>query len=189
MLAGPSGSGKSTLLNLLIDMYPHLLAESKSYTTRYRRPGEREMRSYHFVDKKNFDETEANDEFIETTLFSGSGYQYGTLAYELEMHWRRGFGVIIAVDTHGVDNYFDLNLKPKVIFLDCTSDDEIRRRLRNGDRQDSEEQIEKRVAKSHEEREWAMHAAADGKILYVPDPTIAVAVQTAIGYFGLPEAA
>lgn len=186
LLTGPAGSGKTTVLKRLLLANKHL-HESVSYTTRWpARPGEIDHRDYHFQDIERFLWMTVTDQFVETTLIHGN--YYGTSAYELEMHWARDGAVVIAVDCHGVDNYFDLHMEPKAVFLDCTDEDEIRRRLRNSDRKESDEEIEKRVRKGREEREWAMQAYADGRVLYVPDMSVDDSLRATADYFGLKAA-
>jgi guanylate kinase len=188
LMAGPSATGKTTIIKRLLRANP-TLAESVSYSTRWPpRPGEIMHRDYHLIDNERFLWMTVTDQFIETTYFEGSGFYYGTSAHELESHWVRGGSVIIAVDTHGVDNFQALGLEPKTVFLDCTDEDELRRRMNNDDRKEVYEKIERRIVKSREEREWAKQAYADDRVLYVADMSIEDSLHHTAAYFGLKAA-
>jgi len=53
VLSGPSGVGKDAILERLLGLVPNLV-KSVSFTTRPKRLGEVEGKSYYFTDRKNF---------------------------------------------------------------------------------------------------------------------------------------
>jgi guanylate kinase len=76
IVSGPGGVGKGTVVARLLQLEPDVWL-SRSWTTRARRPGERED-AYVFVDRDSFKKRIAADGFEEWTEFSGSGELYGT---------------------------------------------------------------------------------------------------------------
>ena len=65
IIVGPSGVGKSTLIKVLTDKYPNSFGFSISYTTRQPRAGEQHGVNYYYVEKSEFEEMIAKDDFIE----------------------------------------------------------------------------------------------------------------------------
>ncbi len=64
VLSGPSAAGKSTIVRRLLAEDPEVRL-SVSVTTRPPRPGERDGREYHFVDREEFLRRRAAGEFVE----------------------------------------------------------------------------------------------------------------------------
>ena len=64
VLSSPSGAGKTTLTRKLLDEDKGV-ALSVSVTTRKMRPGEKDGRDYHFVDRRQFDAMIEKNELLE----------------------------------------------------------------------------------------------------------------------------
>src|SRR5690606_27959210 len=75
VLAAPSSAGKTTLVRALLERVPNVRF-SVSYTTRPRRPGERDGVDYFFVTREQFDEMLRRHAFLEPA--QGFDDWYGT---------------------------------------------------------------------------------------------------------------
>ncbi len=98
VVAGPSGVGKTTLCKSLIQQVPGLRF-SVSYTTRPPRPSEVHGRDYFFVSEKEFRERIQRGEFAEWA--ENYGFLYGTSRETMTEFLKKGFDLILDVDTHG----------------------------------------------------------------------------------------
>ena len=159
IFSAPSGSGKSTVVNHLLGIHPEL-EFSVSATSRSPRGQEQDGVEYYFLDVEEFRRRIADDAFVEYEEVY-PGRFYGTLKEEVERIWAAGHVIIFDVDVKGgvsLKKYFgDQALS---VFIQAPSVEELRRRLvLRGT--DSEEDIEKRVAKAAEEMTYA------GKFDYV----------------------
>ena len=54
VIVGTSGVGKDTLMNKILEKYSDKFKKVVSYTSRKKRPGEREGYNYHYVTKEEF---------------------------------------------------------------------------------------------------------------------------------------
>src|SRR5262245_37637512 len=64
VLSSPSGAGKTTLSRKLLDQDKSVML-SVSVTTRKIRPGEKDGRDYHFIDRRKFDALIEKNELLE----------------------------------------------------------------------------------------------------------------------------
>ena len=153
IFSAPSGSGKSTVVNHLLGLHPEF-EFSVSATSRPPRGQEQDGVEYYFLDVEEFRSRIADDAFVEYEEVY-PGRFYGTLKSEVERIWAKGHVILFDVDVKGgvsLKKYFgDQALS---VFIQAPSVEELRRRLvLRGT--DSEEDIEKRVAKASEEMTYA----------------------------------
>ena len=153
IFSAPSGSGKSTVVNHLLGLHPEF-EFSVSATSRPPRGQEQDGVEYYFLDAEEFLSRIADDAFVEYEEVY-PGRFYGTLKSEVERIWANGHVILFDVDVKGgvsLKKYFgDQALS---VFIQAPSVEELRRRLvLRGT--DSEEDIEKRVAKASEEMTYA----------------------------------
>ena len=160
IFSAPSGAGKSTIVNHLLQLHPEL-EFSISATSRAPRGSERHGVEYYFFSADEFRQMIAEDMFVEhEEVYPGSFY--GTLRSEVERIWAKGHVIIFDIDVQG-----GVNLKRIFgeqafsVFIQAPSVDVLRERL-IGRGTDSQEAIEKRVAKAASEMEFAA-----GKFDYV----------------------
>lgn len=101
VISGPSGSGKTTLAKKLLKQpqFKHKFIKSISYTTRPKRPGEREGRDYFFVSQKEFQKLLNRKKILEHTHYLG--YDYGTPRDYLRGAREKGLHIILCLDIKG----------------------------------------------------------------------------------------
>ncbi|MBN8817683.1 MAG: guanylate kinase [Sphingomonas sp.] len=148
VLSSPSGAGKSTISRkLLAD--DDGLTMSVSATTRAMRPGEEDGKDYHFVDLATFKDMVGNNEFLEWAhVFD---HRYGTPREPVEGMLEAGHDVLFDIDWQGAQQLYQLAGGDVVrVFILPPSMVELERRLR-GRRTDSDEVIERRMARAHSE--------------------------------------
>ncbi len=153
IFSAPSGSGKTTIVKALLDRYP-TFEFSISATSRAPRGAEQHGKDYYFLSQEEFAARVAEDAFVEwEEVYAGTSY--GTLKSEVERIWAKGHVILFDVDVMG-----GINLKHIFgeaacsIFIMPPSVEELRRRL-IGRGTDTQEVIEKRVAKAAFEIEKA----------------------------------
>lgn len=153
IFSAPSGSGKTTIVRRLLSVLPSLQF-SISATSREPRNGERDGVDYHFLSADEFRSAVTAEKFVEwEEVYAGTCY--GTLKSEVERIWEQNGVVIFDVDVVGGVNlkriFGDSALS---IFIMPPSIEELRRRL-VGRATDSEQAIERRVAKAELELTYA----------------------------------
>ena len=101
VISGPSGSGKTTLLSNLIKdrKISKLLVKSRSFTTRPRRPQEREARDYFFVSRDEFKHLLKAKKILEWTRYLG--YYYGTPKQFVDIQLKKGRHLGFCLDLKG----------------------------------------------------------------------------------------
>ena len=146
IFSAPSGSGKTTIVRELLKLFPEF-EFSISATSRKPRGQEQHGVDYYFLSNEEFRQRVARDEFVEwEEVYEGTCY--GTLKSEMERIWSKGNVIIFDVDVMG-----GINLKRLFgedacsMFIMPPSVEELERRLR-GRGTDSEEVIQKRIAKA-----------------------------------------
>lgn len=142
IVSAPSGAGKTSLLRELIRRRG-AVAFSISYTTRAPRPGERDGRDYHFVDRDRFDAMREAGEFLESALVFGNGY--GTAAADVERLRDAGRDVVLEIDWQGANQVRERVREAVSVFVLPPSRGALRARL-TGRGTDSEATIERRMA-------------------------------------------
>ena len=139
LLAGPSGVGKDAALAELRRRDPgrHFPV---TVTTRPIRPGEEQGREYHFIDRRTFQETWLEGEFLETALVHGSWY--GTPRNEIETPLCHGMDVILKIDVQGARQVRKIYPQAVGIFMLPESMDQLRQRLEQRQDRDIEARLE-----------------------------------------------
>ena len=153
IFAAPSGSGKSTMVKKLKETGLNF-GFSISATSRPPRGTEQHGVEYYFLTPEEFRTKIANDEFVEYEEVYENCF-YGTLKSEIENKLMQGQHLLFDVDVVG-----GLNIKKMygdnalAIFVQPPSIDVLRERLITR-ATDSDEMIEKRLAKAEWEMEFA----------------------------------
>jgi len=153
VLSSPSGAGKTTLSRKLLDL-DRGVALSISVTTRKMRPGERDGRDYHFIERRQFDALiEKNDLLEWAEVFDN---YYGTPKKPVMDALASGRDVLFDVDWQGTQQLRDKAPNDLVsIFVLPPSIPELERRLKTR-AQDDYETIHRRMAKAADEMShWA----------------------------------
>lgn len=161
IFSAPSGAGKSTLVQSLIDSGIEF-SFSVSATSRQPRGNERNGVEYYFLTPDEFKRKIAADEFVEYEEVYPDCF-YGTLKSELQQKLDEGKNMLFDVDVVG-----GLNIKKQygdqalAIFIMPPSKEKLRERLIKRST-DSEEMIEKRIAKA----DWEMTFAPQFDIVII----------------------
>jgi len=153
ILCAPSGAGKTSITKYLLQQGLGL-EFSVSACNREPRIGESNGVDYHFLSTKSFKERIDKDDFIEWEEVYKDNY-YGTLNSEINRIWESGNSVIFDVDVEGglsLTKHF--GEKALAIFIKPPSIEILEKRLR-GRGTETEEKIQKRLAKTGKELEYA----------------------------------
>lgn len=160
IVTGPSGSGKDTVVDELLTRYPNRLAKPVSATTRPPRPGEVQGKDYHFLKAEAFKRWQELGMFVETT--ESGGRHYGMLKREFKRITKAGQQAIVCCDTEGVENLTELDFDIKAVFLDVWIR-QLSERICDRDRQIPELELNHRLMRAGEEKDWA-----SARILHLP---------------------
>jgi guanylate kinase len=147
VITGPSGVGKGTLIRGLMERLP-ALELSVSATTRAPRPGERDGRDYHFLDRAEFDRRVALGEFVEHADYAGRSY--GTLRSELDDRVRAGVPVVLEIEVQGARQVRGSVPEAVQVFIAPPSLQALRARL-VGRGTDDHTEVERRLGVAEEE--------------------------------------
>ena len=154
IVSGPSGAGKSTICQGVRKVFPELQF-SISCTTRSPRPGEQNSVDYFFIDKDEFKNRIANNEFIEYAEVFGNFY--GTLKAEALAKTAGGADIFLDIDVQGAMQIKAAAAKDPVlarrcefIFIAPPSVAELEKRLRSRNTE-SEEELQKRLGMARSE--------------------------------------
>lgn len=129
VISSPSGGGKTSICRKLLT--PARKKQgwqfSISYTTRKKRPGERNGREYHFVSENEFKKLVKADYFAEH--FKVHLYRYGTPRKPMEKVLKQGGVMILDVDVQGAFRIKKEYPQAITIFILPPSISVLRRRL------------------------------------------------------------
>ena len=147
VLSGPSGTGKGTIVQRLLEQHDDIVL-SVSMTTRDPRPGELERVHYFFRTREEFEETLANNGFLEHAEYSGN--LYGTPEAPIRRWLSEGKNVILEIEVQGAEQVIDNRSDVVSVFLVPPSMAELERRLRNRCTE-TEESIQRRLKTARQE--------------------------------------
>jgi guanylate kinase len=150
VLSGPSGSGKTTIVERLVAESPVPLIKAISATTRPQRKGEVDGVAYYFLTTEEFVKRRDRGDFLETAEVFGAGYWYGTLKSEIQRAKEAKGWAFLEVDVQGAFKVVEFYPDALTIFLKPPSIEVCEQRLRSRGT-DSEETIERRLQKVHQE--------------------------------------
>ena len=131
IISSPSGGGKTSICRKLLSPTRKKLGWnfSVSYTTRERRPGEKNGREYFFVSEKDFKKKVAEGFFAEH--FKVHLYRYGTPKKPLENTIKSGDVMLLDVDVQGAFRLKKEYPQAIMIFIVPPSVKELKKRLKS----------------------------------------------------------
>ncbi|SCK17049.1 guanylate kinase [Vogesella sp. LIG4] len=147
IVVAPSGAGKTSLVAALLQAEP-AVELSVSYTTRAPREGEKNGKSYHFVDRARFEGMIAEGDFLEYAEVYGN--YYGTSARWLRTRLAAGHDILLEIDWQGARQVREVFPEAVAVFILPPSIEVLESRLR-GRATDSEEVIARRLSEARAE--------------------------------------
>lgn len=147
VMTGASGVGKDTIRNAAMPFVEDL-EFSVSATTRGQREGEEHGVQYYFLERQKFVEMIDNDLFLEYADFVGE--YYGTPLEPVKEALAEGRDMLLELELVGARQVKRRMPEAVMIFIVPPSLTELERRLR-GRGTESEEKIQKRLARAREE--------------------------------------
>lgn len=148
VLSSPSGAGKTSICKKLLETEKGLLM-SISYTTRPKRKSENDGEDYFFVKKKEFDELQSKNYFVESALVFD--HYYGTPKNFIERNLKKGIDILFDIDWQGAQKLVDYSKNDVVsIFVLPPSNKILLERLKKRN-EDSIEIVKKRMSKAKSE--------------------------------------
>ena len=147
VLSAPSGAGKSTLIDRTCRELPDIW-HSISATTRPRRDYEEDGIHYFFLEKPDFEEMIARNEFLEwARVFEEC---YGTPAEAVDAHLAGGNDVIMDLDVQGALQVKRKRAEASLVFVMPPSLDELAKRLAHRASETGED-VKYRLSRAEEE--------------------------------------
>lgn len=151
VISGPSGSGKDTVIRRLMEKHPSIEI-SVSATTRAMRTGEQEGVDYYYMSVEGFEQMIREKRVLEYTRYCDN--YYGTPKDQVDARLEKGITVVLVIEVEGAANVKKLYPDCTTVFITPPSFEELENRLRSR-ATDSEEAIQKRLARAQEEMECA----------------------------------
>ena len=149
VVAAPSGTGKTTVCRRVVEQ-DERIEFSISHTTRPRRPGERDGRDYHFVDRPGFERLVGEGAFLESAEYNGN--RYGTSWKAIEEPLEAGRDVLLEIEVQGARQVRERVGDARFVFLLPPSFEVLRQRLQ-GRGTDAPDVIEARISLARRELE------------------------------------
>lgn len=140
ILSGVSGSGKDTIKKELIKRMNNV-ESLPSYTSREKRPGEEEGKTYCFVTKSQFEEMIKNGDFYEYDIHHD--HYYGTSRKLLNEKIKNGKIIVKDIDVNGTEHLKELlgnDTKIVTIFLRVPKE-VLKKRLKQREEKPSPQEI------------------------------------------------
>ena len=148
VIVGPSGVGKDTLMNKILDKYSRKFKKAVSYTSRKKRPGEREGYNYHYVTKEEFLKLIEENKIIEYYFYSGN--YYGLPKKELEERTKENKILYINIGVSATEKIHEFNVPANFIAILPPSLEVLEKRLR-ARKTESEKIIKERLETAKKE--------------------------------------
>lgn len=126
VITAPSGAGKSSLVQKVCAEHPNIQV-SVSHTTREKRKGEIEGVNYFFINKTQFEQMLANNEFLEYALVYD--HYYGTNINTINQLLATGKDIILEIDWQGAKQIKQLMPDTVLIYILPPSIAELEKRL------------------------------------------------------------
>ena len=142
VIVGPSGVGKDTLMNKILDKYSGKFRKAVSYTSRKKRPGEREGYNYHYVTKEEFLKLIEENKIVEYYFYSGN--YYGLPKKELEERTKDNKILYINIGISATEKIHEFNVPANFIAILPPSLEVLEKRLK-GRKTESEKIIRERL--------------------------------------------
>jgi len=147
VVSAPSATGKTTVVERLVTVCPGLV-QSRSYTSRPARPGERNGVDYNFVSRQDFEHMIAEGQFLEWADVFGN--LYGTGRQETESRLAAGTDLVLVIDVQGARQVRERMAEAIGVFVLPPSFEVLEQRLRARSK-DSEEAMARRLATARRE--------------------------------------
>lgn len=126
IISGPSGAGKTTIIHKIIEKLPDV-EQCITYTTRGKRPEEKDGIDHYFVDESTFTKLIENDKLAEWAIING--YRYGTPKDGINAIIEAGKHAIVDIDIKGADSLKTLYPEAISIFIKPPSVEILKQRL------------------------------------------------------------
>ena len=152
VISGPSGSGKTTLLKNLLKTKDlrHRLVKSISFTTRPKRPGERNSKDYCFISQKQFKQKLKDKKILEWTRYLG--YYYATPKDFIDRYLAKGKHIILCLDLKGAFKIKQLYPQNTVlIFVLPPSLGTLKDRIKQRSQKTKKEELVQRISLAQKE--------------------------------------
>jgi guanylate kinase len=147
VVSAPSGTGKTTVVERLVEVCPGL-RQSRSFTSRTARRGERGGVDYNFVSREVFDRMIERGQFLEWADVFGN--RYGTGRQETEDRLASGTDLVLVIDVQGARQVRERASEAVSVFVLPPSFEALERRLRERC-QDAEDAIARRLTTARSE--------------------------------------
>lgn len=144
VISGPSGSGKGTIIKEVLKKKPEIVY-SISYTTRPKRKGEIDGKDYFFISKRKFENLIKKDFFLEWAKVYN--YYYGTSKDFVLENLKQNKDVILEIEIQGARKIREIFDKQNAVFIFIAPPDfeELKRRIIERKRGETEEEIKERL--------------------------------------------
>jgi len=150
LITGPSGVGKTTIAYALLKDMPEL-KRLVTFTTRKKRPNEKDGIDYHFISNKAFEDRINNGQMFEYDKHYG--YWYGNSKEDLDKIWKDEKIAMMVLDLAGVKTVLQSFPKATAIFLIPDTLDNLKKRILQ--RPMSQIDFDKRWSKANSEMKEA----------------------------------
>jgi len=147
VFSAPAAAGKGTVRAALFALMPELVF-SVSWTTRKKAATETEGTDYHFVSKQKFSRALRDGKFLEYAQPFGRDW-YGTPKQPIDDNLAAGKDVFLEIDVKGMRQIHEKYPDAITIFLHADIET-LERRIRERGR-DTEEDIQRRLTRAHDE--------------------------------------